>query len=161
MWRRHAFTETPVLAEVVRCEVVLKDPELKFGQVTGGSLLLRAVLVQCVLRRPGQWGWHEILVEEDEAGLEEDKQKKHRRMMAFVDDEADAGIENAWLVPLLERRGQYQSMHGLVVVLAEPRGLNGSTAVNRDVYRRIGTFDTDIWNVRQGGRVPLAEIELV
>ncbi|OJT05662.1 hypothetical protein TRAPUB_3521 [Trametes pubescens] len=160
MWRRQAFTETPVLAEIVRCEVVLKDPELRFGQVTGGYLLLRAVLVRCDLRRSGGWGWHEIAVEEDEAVLEEDKPETHRRMMAFVDDEADAGIESAWLVPLLERRGQYQSMHGLVVVLAEPEP-DGTTAQNRKAYRRIGTFDTDIWDVRQGGRVPLAEIKLV
>lgn len=38
------------IAEVVRCEVVHKDPDLRFGEVTSGTLVLRAQMIQCKIQ---------------------------------------------------------------------------------------------------------------
>ncbi|EIW58184.1 HET-domain-containing protein, partial [Trametes versicolor FP-101664 SS1] len=48
------------VAEVVRCEVVLEHPKLRFGQVTGGVLVVHAPLVECKLRPNGKS--HDVLL---------------------------------------------------------------------------------------------------
>ncbi|KAL1946201.1 hypothetical protein VTO73DRAFT_15328 [Trametes versicolor] len=125
-----------VLAEVINCEVVLKDPELLFGEVTGGSLVLRATLMPCEC--PGDAdhvdegntvGEHERLI-----GLNAD---------SYVDHLPDILIErdSDWLLPFwwkVDGRHDHPAGGGLIVTLANPA--SGSETENRKVYRRIGMF---------------------
>lgn len=48
-WRTTAYADKTAVAEVICCEVTLKDQELPFGEVAAGLLVLRAMLIYCRL----------------------------------------------------------------------------------------------------------------
>lgn len=129
-------------AEVVHAEVALKDPELRFGQVTGGSIVLRAAMIQCGLCPSGD-ALHDILLPPVRwpgacCGLfgGHDHEVALSRAVS-IDHEADVNRRTVWLVPLL-REELYKSMLGLVVI---PVALSdASEMASKNVYRRIGIF---------------------
>ncbi len=110
------YLDGTALAEVVRCTVVLKDAALRFGQVTAGSFVLHAPLIQYDARsRPP-------------SSLE-----------TSMNDEADAaGFRRAWLVPLWRPNTFWMS--GLIVTRVDSDSPNME---RREVYRRIGKFGAD------------------
>ncbi|OJT10234.1 hypothetical protein TRAPUB_13254 [Trametes pubescens] len=160
-WRARGPGEMMVLdedafAKVVRCEVTIKDPALPFGQVTGGSLVLRAPLLGCILRLEGRGpgSRHDILLQpvrealdlgsdgpdvDDAAGVEANPKLAG---IACIDCDVDAEIEGAWAVPIFPRGapGYRQWMEGLVVSLATPGGSDSVSDHGTATYRRLGYY---------------------
>lgn len=147
--------EIVVGAKVIRCDVILKDLELPFGEVTGGSLVLRARLIPCKVRKTShlsQWGVEALLPPPCREpcgpggwdGVDEDSivayEKRHGQFWA--DHRSDILIEgsSSWLVPFWWNniRVKWPLVGGLVVTLANPG--SGCEAENKKIYRRIGTF---------------------
>lgn len=133
-------TTPTAVAEVLDCQIELKNPELPFGQVVGGFVVLRARLVPCTRRRYG--------------ALRPDT------MM----DAATARSDGAWLVPIFtfdipslmrKKRG----VAGLVVTLAGPDDTRSRDGLGK-IYRRIGVFSEDSpwddWRL-----MPLVEVKLI
>lgn len=175
--RIHHDPEAIAVAEVVRCAVTLKDPGLVFGEVTGGSLVLRAALMLCkvcavddfdggyLLLSPRREQDSEVRGSVDDA-VGEDRKVRGRCLTDYVADLRDES-EPKWLVPLLRREGRFPLVWGLMVTLETP--CSATETVLEKVYRRIGAFHADCsWDVLQGDResdsakaLPLVEIELV
>lgn len=108
------YLDGVALAEVVRCTVMLKDAELPFGQVIGGSLVLHAPLIPYDARS-----------------------RPLSSLETAMNDEADATrIRSAWLVPLWRSNSFW--MTGLVVARAD-----SDSPGDREVYRRVGKFGAD------------------
>ncbi|EIW52261.1 HET-domain-containing protein [Trametes versicolor FP-101664 SS1] len=145
-----------VRTQVMRCHVTLKDPELPFGEVTGGSLVLRAKLIPCKVRRTDTWEWGaEILlppllcgrrsgglhqVDEDVTIAEDEN---CRLAFCYVDHLPDLlnKRESAWLLPVWwQDRDRFvrEEVSGLILTLANLD--SGTGAQNGKVYRRIGAF---------------------
>lgn len=167
------------VADVVRCQVALRGASLLFGEVTGGSLVLRAAVMPCtVLHKEVDTGKYRVLLQFPQQALpgksgaapvEVDGNTEHVAE-AYIDCEADAGIQRTLIVPIvvdkdLQRR---QHMAGLVVAPAGS-GL-GAESAGREVYRRIGFFQFPSEMVERQGRdvelqgygvISSVEIELV
>ncbi|OJT13598.1 hypothetical protein TRAPUB_9849 [Trametes pubescens] len=145
-----------VSAQVVRCHVTLKDPELPFGEVTGGLLVLRAKLIPCKVRKTynPNWGAEVLLpplscgqssggldrVDEDDTVVGDEKLDEAN---CFVDHLPDLLIErdSDWLLPFwwkIDGANSWPAVGGLIVTLAIPD--SGSESGNRQAYRHIGTF---------------------
>ncbi|KAL1937510.1 hypothetical protein VTO73DRAFT_13096 [Trametes versicolor] len=160
-------------AQVMRCHVTLKDPEFLFGEVTGGSLVLRAKLIPCNVRKaehgksgaeiwgsslprgqPCSGGSHHAdgyttaIAEDEQCCLAEG-------LDCMVDHCSDLLFkrESDWLLPVWWKADRPQVDYsgwlltvagGLILTLANPD--SGSETHNSKVYRRIGMFKLD----RQG-----------
>lgn len=140
-------------ATVVHCEVTLKTPELPFGEVTGGSLVLRATLIPCKVCMADNGLGAEILFVRPSArercsGVVDaaDAIVEDGRFLGLcsVDHDTDLLVEREfdWLVPLLRRTNApgAPSVYGLIVTLANPDP--GESTESRKVYRRLGEFTT-------------------
>ncbi|KAL1937517.1 hypothetical protein VTO73DRAFT_13103 [Trametes versicolor] len=175
--RIHHDMEAVAVAEVVRCAVTFKDPGLLFGEVTGGSLVLRAVLMPCKVRAADDFDGGYLLLSRREQGSEEvdgsvdgavreDRKVRGRCLTDYIVDLQDES-EPKWLVPLLRREGRYPLVWGLMVALETP--CSATETELEKVYRRIGAFHADCsWDLLQGDResdsakaLPSVEIELV
>ncbi|KAL1950436.1 hypothetical protein VTO73DRAFT_5560 [Trametes versicolor] len=167
------------VADVVRCEVALRDASLPFGEVTGATLVLRAAVMPCaLLDKEVDTGKYRVLLQFPQqarpdtsgaASVEVDGNMEHVAE-AYIDCEADAGIQRTLIVPIvvdkdLQRR---QHMAGLVVAPAGS-GL-GAESAGREVYRRIEFFQFPSEMVERQGRdvelqgygvISSVEIELV
>ncbi len=165
----NAYEHWTAVAEVVRCEVTPEVPDLPFARVTGGSLVLRAPAMRCEVRS-GTHGQGCIPVpygprERDWAGgvshSNTGSVAVHQRYWgrASIDTVADAGIQEAWVVPLL-RSERSRWVQGLVVVSV---GSDGPETGSTQVFRRIGHIDAvdGLAEALRVGRVPLVEIKLV
>ncbi|KAI0369473.1 HET-domain-containing protein [Pilatotrama ljubarskyi] len=128
-------------AEVVRCEVVLEDAALPFGQVTAGTLVLRAAMRRCALLDRGPGARFIQLQSPEQArrwaadGLSNSKIEADSTQSGwvYVDSEEDAGVQEMWAVPLV---GNDSFREGLLVT-----AVNSLSSVAMDkVYRRIGWF---------------------
>ncbi|OJT05653.1 hypothetical protein TRAPUB_3527 [Trametes pubescens] len=180
-WSRMTVLQETAVAEVVRCEVALADSALPFGQVTGGSLVLRTPLIRCVLLTGEGYKPFRILLPTAKqvrrwaaAGLDPDDEveKAVAETMiigwVFVDTEADVGIERLWATPLQRKD---ERLEGLIVTLVgeDDAGTSNPPAApsQRKIFRRVGRFDVFkqdsfrelefYWN----GEMPLVEIEIV
>ncbi|KAL1946194.1 hypothetical protein VTO73DRAFT_15321 [Trametes versicolor] len=172
----HGWLGARAVAEVVRCEVALKDSELLFGQVSGASLVLRAPVVKCKFRSTDQFDkLQSILLSGSSARAQRQEHSSGSSIgrnitaledqelpaWADIDEEADAlpKIETALLVPLLQDKANL-AMAGLVVVLVDS---GDSNAKKTDVFRRIGKFYGYDWDAttQSVSPVPFAEVELV
>ncbi len=172
------LVDVQAVAEVVRCDVTLKDQELPFGEVTGGILVLRAALIQpeCAIhfgssrdevrisstRLAQRWG-----PDHDQPAYEGNTVLEDGRLPGWctADHAADGrsgSTRGRWLVPLL-RHNFLSDVHGLILALADSDV--PSCAESKKVYRRIGPFraDADSWDAlwQAGGPLPLVEIEIV
>ncbi|KAL1946199.1 hypothetical protein VTO73DRAFT_15326 [Trametes versicolor] len=160
-------------AAVVSCEVTLKTPELPFGEVTGGSLVLRATLIPCKVRmadnglgaeilfvRPSARGRCSGVVDAANAIVEDGKFLG----LCSVDHDSDLLVEreSEWLVPLLRRTNApgAPSAYGLIVTLANPD--SGNNTESRKVCRRLGEFTTLLsWDKLLSYAPTLEEITIV
>ncbi|KAI0369476.1 hypothetical protein BV20DRAFT_968072 [Pilatotrama ljubarskyi] len=176
--REYRWLNATAAAEVIRCVVLLKDPVLRFGEVSSGSLVLRAALIGCRFRPtdnldkaqvielpPVRWTVSQLLEDEaSDAANEEGWVLEDRVITAWADIDCEADAlpltEQAWLVPLLYVQAD-QSMSGLVVALAHSD--SGSEMANQMVYRRIGTFYGYDWDgqVTRDTPTTLVEVHLV
>lgn len=149
--------EIVVGAKVVRCDVTLKDPELPFGEVTGGSLVLRARLIPCKVHKTtylSEWAVEALLTppccergdSEGWDGVDEDNivayERRHGQFWADHRSEHLIKRVSSWLVPFWwnDSRVRWPMVGGLVVTLANADSLAGSETEDKKVYRRIGTF---------------------
>ncbi|EIW52255.1 HET-domain-containing protein [Trametes versicolor FP-101664 SS1] len=173
--RIHHDAEAVAVAEVVRCTVTLKDTGLMFGEVTGGSLVLRAALMPCKVRTADDFDGGYLLLSPrrkqdsdvppgfiDDAVREDTRKVRGRCLTDYIVDLQDES-EPKWLVPLLRRDGRFPLVWGLMVALETP-GSASETGLGK-VYRRIGAFHADCsWDVLQDDRDSdgeLVDIELV
>lgn len=142
------------VAEVVSCEVKLKNPQYPFGEVTDGFLQLDAALIRCKVRVGGSSRWGaDVLVpptchehcSRNSEDVDEDDAIVGGELHAtcYVDQLADISIEreSAWLVPLLRQKA-HTALIGLVVVLAETHSAS-RLGSSKKAYRRIGRFSSD------------------
>ncbi|KAI0717077.1 heterokaryon incompatibility protein-domain-containing protein [Earliella scabrosa] len=150
-----------VVAEVVACETVLKHPELPFGEVTGGTLVLRArVAIDCVVLphwavyRFREWcDGDESLVSEAQrraANREPLIDDATRRRMDEIgvcrldsdDDGIRSGVKLVSVVPLYARWESDPDAHRVVQGLVLERLDATSEQLDvREKYRRIGFFE--------------------
>lgn len=174
------------LAEVVDCQVVLKNPELPFGEVIDGFLLLRAALIQCHLLPPDimriksdrlhqdvafvmppsrpceDWGVDPPVKKYHPTTEEDIERGIHLNGTATIDRAADQRIERPWAVLLTGDSSGI--LRGLLVM---PVNSESSNLEDGTTYRRIGSFETDNGNVglvpEQGNRYmcPLVEVKIV
>ncbi|KAH9889086.1 heterokaryon incompatibility protein-domain-containing protein [Cubamyces lactineus] len=141
------------LVDVIECAVTLEDPNLPFGAVTDGFLVLRATLLGPYERWIDRFG-RTVPVPMDDSDSSEDAHSSwHTRRpdmeqlgrifrtfldLHYGDDEV---VENLWLLPLvLQDQGDgYPRVQCLVVVAGE-RDARASTALesHTKVYRRVG-----------------------
>ncbi|KAI0823231.1 heterokaryon incompatibility protein-domain-containing protein [Trametes gibbosa] len=157
------------LCEVVRCTVQLKDADVPFGQVVGGSIVLRAAVIRCVLRKGG-WKERDRMLHFQTAKQarrwkamgkegEDEEVKFHKDLYGEVHadwaDEAGFWGSKLWAVMIsrdLDEDGDPMAV-GLVVRRASDNLIAGQP---KDVYKRVGYFaieDTDVlrdlgWNTK-------------
>ncbi|KAI0826815.1 heterokaryon incompatibility protein-domain-containing protein [Trametes gibbosa] len=162
--------------EVIRCEVSLKNESLPFGEVTGASLVVRAPLIRCVLRRDG-WA-HEILLQRawrsrsPSTGHSDDGEDSIEVDEAFhgdayLDSIEDEECPRMWAA-LVSRHSLFDRIEGLVVVPQDPGAVVSDGG--RIVYRRIGyfafkspifQFGSLIRDMGMRGKLPTVEFEIV
>lgn len=164
----NAYEHWTAVAEVVHCKVTPEVPDLPFARVTGGSLVLRAPAMRCEVRSgthgqgciPVPYGPRERDWEGGVLDVDTDPAAAPQRYWgwASIDTVADAGIQEAWVVPLL-RNNRSQWVQGVVVVPVDSDGSETSSKV----FRRIGhMYAADgLAEALRMGRVPLMEIELL
>ncbi|KAI0328349.1 HET-domain-containing protein [Cubamyces sp. BRFM 1775] len=158
------------LAKVVRCTVVLKDASLPFGEVAGGSVVLRAPIFSCEWH-PKHSGYLRLR----RTGASRSRRTNRSssslvgKFEAVMDTEYDATVEDLWLVPFWRGPSRYSGpaivTAGLVLARAdEPlnQGRSGSDSVQRAVYRRAGMFySSPVSELGWEGEMPVTEIEIV
>ena len=158
-----------VIAQVVRCETVLKKQDLPFGEVTAGILVLRARVVNCVVlphwavycprdltsmgqiplpkaERPPQFTVGDPLV---------DKQRMQEIGLCHLDSDDDgirSGIKQGYVVPLYTRAPSAVDERGAIQGLVVERLDSESAPYISETeakYRRIamfeGTLDASDW----------------
>lgn len=160
------------VAEVVSSEIVLEDAALPFGQVTGGSLVLRAALVPCEWGQDRPYDGLRFMAHQhgedppgrlDEESVLERKAKSGLFARGYIDSEPDdAGIRGLWAVPLF-RNGPYY-VDGLVV--SRGVSLDGSELphARKSSYRRVGIFrmiEPVVQALGLDGELQVTEIKLV
>ncbi|KAH9846406.1 heterokaryon incompatibility protein-domain-containing protein [Lenzites betulinus] len=174
------------LAEVIRCDVLLKEDSLPFGEVSGGSLVLRGQMLQLQLMnrdaRQVQFNPTEHLLRDRRLDLKEDAAADSvlwynmKWDVAYDFDSADDYDDPSWAIPFVcpNHLNHWIDMHchGLIVAQANPATSDPILAGGRTLYRRIGWFgDLRRENVNEFERllfqplknkeVPLQEIEII
>lgn len=152
------------LAEIIpsRCEVTLKDPSLLFGEVTGGTLVLRGTAIPCLSRFPGQRDSGdnlEVIIPSYEdaqrphwgVGLgdsnsdaentgESGKPEDYTVVVRLDHPDIDELPGRMWLVPFLESRS---FIFGVAMLRLDPPwcGLDSQPDPETIRFRRVGFFD--------------------
>lgn len=171
------------LAEVIHCEVILKDPALPFGEVIGGSLVLLARLIPCKLREvvprhfkneveillprpPPNWHPGGLRFVDEDSAIAGDRKLLSTVLVDYFSDLFWIERRSAWLIPCwcstaADRR---QRLHGLIVALENTD--TGSATENRKVCRRIGVFCSlsprdHNWDELRGYALEEEEVEIV
>lgn len=160
------------VAEVVKREVVLKDAALLFGEMTGGSLVLRAALVPCKWGQDRPYDGLRFIAHQhgedpperlDEESVRQREAKSGFFAQGYIDSEPDdAGIRGLWAVPLF-RNGPYY-MDGLIVSRTVSLDGSGLPHARKLSYRRVGIFrmmEPVVQALGLDGDLQVAEIELV
>ncbi|KAJ8457110.1 hypothetical protein ONZ51_g11722 [Trametes cubensis] len=127
------------LAEVGECTVRLQSDILPFGQVTGGSIVLRAMLFPCEWADNHQFTRRPMMTVRLMRGAQcitiGGPRQQFLDTYARIDCDDDLALREMWFVPLCH---QIRAMHGLVVTRAEP-GIWSSAKPegSKEVYRRV------------------------
>ena len=128
--------------EIVRCEVILANTQLPFGQVTAGTLVIRATLVKATWARRERELYVYSLTYDDvleDPGSDRSSGSSHELECigtAWIDSSDDAHVREIWAVALMWTKPVH--MTGMILALAEP----GATATDQPRYRRIGFLRT-------------------
>ncbi|KAI0739176.1 hypothetical protein C8Q80DRAFT_1357905 [Daedaleopsis nitida] len=152
-----------VVAEVVACETVLKNPELPSGEVVGGTLVLRElVAVDCVMlphwRRctaSATSCWcptprlSAVLRDGSISSFEEMLRRMHEIGLCCLDSDEDGnrnGVKRVSVVPLYARWEStpdgHRVVHGFVLERLDlPLAGSQSNIGLGEKYRRIGFFE--------------------
>lgn len=154
---------TVALAEVTKCWVALEDPELRFGRVTDGALILRGTPILChgrlaeriygaeldrwIITVPsfqrvrhqwqrGLWG---LISDEENFGVHPTSRGDFASVT--MDYYVDRMPEKIWLVPFVRTNGDSckDTLLGIVLELAPPSNGFGS-APEKICFRRVGCF---------------------
>lgn len=153
------------LAEIIpsRCEVTLKDPSLLFGEVTGGTLVLRGTAIPCRGRFPGQrdsgYNLEVIIPSYEDAqrpnwglGLgdsnsdaentgDSGKPEDYTVDVQLDYPDTDELSGRMWLVPFLYGGKPADWVAGIALELDPPSYIEGSEPDPKTVrFRRVGFF---------------------
>ncbi|OJT06894.1 hypothetical protein TRAPUB_2263 [Trametes pubescens] len=149
-----------MLAEVVRCDIVLEDAALPFGRVADGSLILRASLLRCrvsaeLKRASPDWpSSRRILLQSPRQAQQQDGDEVDTVTQLFGEavfdckNDTDSENKRVWAVPLLydclttDGINPDECAHktqGILVALADLT-TSELQPVGRSIYRRIGFF---------------------
>ncbi|KAI0369470.1 HET-domain-containing protein [Pilatotrama ljubarskyi] len=157
--------------EIVRCEVKLEDLRVLFGQVKGGSLVLRGALLPCILNAPSSSGRgnREISLsslrcsscskpDHRDGGGESQEAETTPVGWACIDTDSDLALRTAWALPL--ERGSW-AVQGLVITLTDSDESEGRA------FRRVGFFhirrrdDGGLRQALKDKKLPIVEVELI
>lgn len=146
----------------MRRHVTLKDPELPFGEVTGGSLVLRAKLIPCKVRKADRGDGAEILVPPPPHGQSSGGLHRFDEYTTIAKDEPCDPVEgncmvdhlpdllfkreSDWLLPVwwkVDGEGEEVGASASALILTLANRESGSETQNSKVYRRIGMFVLD------------------
>lgn len=153
---------TVALAKVAECWVTLEHPELPFGRVTDGALVLRGAPILCnsslapklstfykvfipsfgKVRHQWQCGLGGLILDEED-GIYPTKPSNPYAIVT-MDCDVDELPGRMWLVPFVRNRGDYlnvrlDSVYGIALELAPPSDTLGSSP-KKSRFRRIGYF---------------------
>ncbi|KAH9857300.1 heterokaryon incompatibility protein-domain-containing protein [Lenzites betulinus] len=170
------------VAEIIRCDVRLKEDSLPFGEVSSGSLVMRAQLLR--LQRMEKYVWqlqynpterllryhHRSVAHEEDAAADSVLWHDMRWRPSYDFQKAPDPDSTLWAIPFMHT--DKHSMHGLILARAEPASSDPTSASSKTLYRRIGSFvylqcQDFIENERVLARplknkeVPLQEIEII
>ncbi|KAH9856595.1 heterokaryon incompatibility protein-domain-containing protein [Lenzites betulinus] len=143
------------IAEVIRCDVTLKEASLPFGQVSGGSLVLRAQLLRLRLTNIHacdlQFNPTEQAFRNRPSNHAEDAAAESGQLWFDVEwgplyDSYDySGDELLWAIPLARHNvyndPSYDQLDGLIVAQVDPAANEPSVEGSKTLYRRIGWFE--------------------
>jgi hypothetical protein len=130
--------------EILRCSVELADPALPFGEVVGGTLVLRAALVKASWTPHAKTNYVFALPpgrepDEDESSTDDESGADCPPDCigtAWMDSSDDAQLETVWAVPLTWEKPIM--VYGLLLALMNP----GEGDERRRRYRRVGLLRT-------------------
>ncbi|KAI0629769.1 heterokaryon incompatibility protein-domain-containing protein [Trametes polyzona] len=149
------------IAEVVACSVRLEDEALPFGQVTGGSLVLRVPLIRCTwggVRRDS--GARQVLLQTAEHAKEgkhgssdEDSVIGDHELCGWgwIDSEADVTVASLWAALILRDGDGVRCFLVLALATSEQVARGTESGAGRTVYQRIGAFYTLQWVMEKLG----------
>ncbi|KAJ8489922.1 hypothetical protein ONZ51_g2650 [Trametes cubensis] len=146
-----------LLAEVVKCTVALRNKNLPFGMVTGGSLILRATLFRCKWSsyKTGNTETRELVVDFPPLSSVPSEELSIRAS-ARLSYKEDIARQDIWIIPLLIYR-EFAVMRGLVVTRAELdvwQGAGSGGVGKGHFYRRVAAAScwasfprsSSVWN---------------
>ncbi|KAL1948637.1 hypothetical protein VTO73DRAFT_10443 [Trametes versicolor] len=168
-YRSPSWPEDIALAEVIlsRCEVTLKDPSLPFGEVTGGTLVLRGMAISCRSRSPGprdsRYHLEVVIPSYEDAhrphwglGLGDSNSDAENTGDSGTPEEYTVGISldypdadelprQMWLVPFLKTSNH---ISGLAMLPVDPplSGLDSEPDRKTIRFQRVGLFRYADWN---------------
>ncbi|KAI0629752.1 heterokaryon incompatibility protein-domain-containing protein, partial [Trametes polyzona] len=148
------------IAQVIACSVRLEDEALPFGQVTGGSLVLRVPLIRCAWGDVGGDGDRRVLLQTAKQAKEgkhgssgEDSIIGDHELHGWgrIESEDNATVVPLWAAPLL-RDGEGVPWF-LILTLATPEQAARGTEsdAGRTVYQRVGHFYILQWMMEKLG----------
>ena len=125
-------------AEVLRCEVTLKHPQLPFGEVTSGVLILRAPAVRCM--------WNSRIssklcrIRQPLSKVHPDQGQEELDLESigavYLDSKDDQDVHDVWAVPLHRNEAEIEG----IIVTVEQKGTPGVDGIVK--HRRVGYFDS-------------------
>ena len=146
------YVQVTFLAHVVRCETTPKHTELPFGEVTTGTLVLRAPVIPCKLQRNQKHFYADVSIFVDDEGSAVGEMSDHEggpdysptKVGECLPDSADDAQDlPEWgsLVLLAKRMGY--PYHGYAGFVAKPQGQQ---------FCRVGWFahNGNSWNWNKG-----------
>lgn len=163
-----AFKNLIAIAQVVQCEVVLKDSELPYGEVTGGFLVLRTALIPCLTLF--NYGWDKASVCRSPHAQHEQHSKVYdilesRLKQWFEPDFADRlerGRLEWHLAPLMRKEEPNHAPYVYGLILELTNTVSGTHTENGKVYRRVGFFRAaNLWRALKAENFPLVEVEII
>jgi hypothetical protein len=133
----NASDERSGRCEILSCDVTLENPQIPFGRVTSGTLVLRAALVKSTWTPHERQNYVYAVIPPDTADDSAPSSSEQECIgTAWIDSMDDACLEEVWAVPLMWTKPI--QMTGLVVALAHTSTANDTLPR----YRRLGFLRT-------------------
>ncbi|KAF9551258.1 HET-domain-containing protein [Agrocybe pediades] len=140
--------EEEIGAEVKKCETTLKDPNLPFGEVMSGTLVLHAKFLMGCVMKP-HWGVYHLR-EDDEPGKQGEwvDPESGKRMediglgkLDSSDDDIHSGVRHVCVVAISRWADINPGTRIVQGLLVEPVSTGPTPEDGKTKYRRIGFFE--------------------